>query len=113
LSKSDIERLRFAFEKVEDALNYRDSFESIEKLLNSKMGFDATTMCIMQVGETLNKLDKSFAKKYPQLPIKESYLTRNYIAHDYEGVSKMIIEVIIREHFPKLKNDILDILRNR
>jgi len=40
-------------------------------------------MCIMQVGETLKKLSEEFIEQYNYLPVKESYLTRNYIAHDY------------------------------
>ncbi|KIM12270.1 MAG: hypothetical protein KU38_05135 [Sulfurovum sp. FS08-3] len=107
---SDTKRLEFIIEKIEDALSYKAKFGTIEKLLNSKMGFDAVTMCIMQVGETLNKLSYETRQKYPYLPIKESYLTRNYIAHDYEGVSKYIIEVILREHFPKLQEDIQNII---
>ena len=95
--KSDIKKLQFILEKIDDALSYKDEFKSIELLLNSKMGFDAVNMCIMQVGETLNKLSDEFI---------ESYLTRNYIAHDYEGVNKYIIEIILKEHFPKLKKDI-------
>ena len=80
-------------------------------MLNSKIGFDATNMCIMQIGENLNKLTKETVAKHPQLPVKESYLTRNYIAHDYEGVNKFIIEQIIREQLPELKIEILKILK--
>jgi len=112
MSSSDTNRLKFIVEKIEDALSYKAQFGSIEALLNSKMGFDAINMCIMQVGETLNKLSPVFQEHYLHLPIKESYLTRNYIAHDYEGVSKYIIEVILREHFPKLREDILKILKD-
>ncbi len=108
---SDIKKLEFILEKINDAISYKDSFKSIGNLLNSKIGFDATNMCIMQVGETLNKLSEDFIKKYNHLPIKESYLTRNYIAHDYEGVNKYIIEVIIKEHFIELKKDIEKILQ--
>jgi len=109
---SDLKKLQFILEKIEDAISYKNSYNSIEELLDSKIGFDATNMCIMQVGETLNKLSDEFIQKYNNLPIKESYLTRNYIAHDYEGVSKYIIEVIIKEHFVQLKLDIENILNN-
>jgi len=111
-NKTDLIKLQFILEKINDALSYKDSYKSIENLLNSKMGFDATNMCIMQVGETLNKLSDDFVKKYDYLPVKESYLTRNYIAHDYEGVNKYIIELIVKEHFVQLKSDIEDILIN-
>lgn len=71
------------------------------------MGYDATLMSLLQIGETLNKLrEEPFAEK---LPIKGTYDVRNFIAHDYEGVNKMIIEDIIRTQLPKLKQIILDI----
>jgi len=100
---SDITKILFVIEKINDLLSYKQDFKSIENLLNSKMGFDATNMCIMQIGETLNKLSLEIQEQYTELPIKESYLTRNYIAHDYEGVNKHIIEMIIRDQLPKLK----------
>ena len=109
--QSDKEKLKFILEKIEDLLSYKDDFQSIEALLNSKIGFDASNMCIMQIGETLNKLTPQLQEKYTHLPIKESYLTRNYIAHDYEGVNKLIIEMIIREQLPQLSHDIHSILR--
>ena len=110
--KTDVTRLEFILEKIDDLLHYRDEYKTIEALLNSKMGFDATNMCIMQIGETLNKLSESFQDKYKELPIKESYLTRNYIAHDYEGVNKQIIEMIIREQLPLLKAQIETIIKD-
>ena len=108
---TDITKLEFVVEKIDDLLSYKDDFKGIEALLNSKIGFDATNMCIMQIGETLNKLSQDIIEKYSSLPIKESYLTRNYIAHDYEGVNKHIIEMIIREQLPELKQNILHIVR--
>ena len=107
---TDVTKLEFVIEKIDDLLSYKDEFKGIEALLNSKIGFDATNMCIMQIGETLNKLSQEVTEKYTSLPIKESYLTRNYIAHDYEGVNKYIIEMIIREQLPELKLDIINIL---
>jgi len=107
---TDITKLEFVIEKIDDLISYKNEFKGIEALLNSKIGFDATNMCIMQIGETLNKLSQVTISKYSSLPIKESYLTRNYIAHDYEGVNKHIIEMIIREQLPQLKLDILNII---
>ena len=73
--QSDLKKLQFILEKIEDAISYKNSYKSI--------------------------------------PVKESYLTRNYIAHDYEGVNKYIIEIIIKEHFIQLKLDIENILKNK
>ena len=105
---NEISRLKFILEKIDDLLKFKNRFSTIEKLLDDKMGFDATLMCLLQIGETLNKLKNSpFSDK---LPIKGSYDVRNFIAHDYEGVNKAIIENIIRKLLPSLKKTVIDIL---
>ena len=104
---SSFEKLDFIVEKIEDIESFKARYKSIEDLLNDVMGYDATLMSLLQIGETLNKLrDESFAEK---LPIKGTYDVRNFIAHDYEGVNKMIIEDIIRTQLAKLKQIILNI----
>jgi uncharacterized protein with HEPN domain len=104
---SSFEKLDFIIEKIEDIESFKARYKSIEDLLNDVMGYDATLMSLLQIGETLNKLrEETFADK---LPIKGTYDVRNFIAHDYEGVNKMIIEDIIRIQLPKLKQTILNI----
>lgn len=104
---SSLEKLDFIIEKIDDVESFKLRYKSIEDLLNDVMGYDATLMSLLQIGETLNKLrDESFANL---LPIKGTYDVRNFIAHDYEGVNKMIIEDIIRMQLPKLKQIILTI----
>jgi uncharacterized protein with HEPN domain len=105
---NDIEKLKFIEEKVDDLLSFREKFVTIENLLNDKMGFDASLMCLLQIGETLHKLkDSPYAEL---LPIKGSYDVRNFIAHDYEGVNKAIVEDIIRFHIPDLKRILLELI---
>ncbi len=104
---SSFEKLNFILEKIDDIESFKQRFKTIEDLLNDTMGYDATLMCLLQIGETLNQLrDESYAL---QLPIKGTYDVRNFIAHDYEGVNKIIIENIIRLELPKLQETILSI----
>ncbi len=105
-----VEKLEFILEKIEDISLFRKKFKSIEELLNDRMGYDTTLMALLQIGETLNKLKDSPYSDH--LPIKGAYDVRNFIAHDYEGVNKMIIEDIIRRFIPELKSIILDLLKD-
>jgi len=41
------------------------------------------------------------------------YDVRNFIAHDYEGINKAIIEDVIRNHIPELKRTIDEILNQK
>jgi hypothetical protein len=52
---NDKKNLEFVIEKIDDALDNLLQFGSVEKLLNSKMGYDATLMCIMQIGGIFKK----------------------------------------------------------
>ncbi|WP_419770130.1 MAG: DUF86 domain-containing protein [Candidatus Marinarcus sp.] len=104
---SAFEKLNFILEKIEDIESFKTRYKNIEELLNDTMGYDATLMSLLQIGETLNSLrNESYADK---LPIKGTYDVRNFIAHDYEGVNKAIIENIIRIELPKLKEVIIHI----
>ena len=109
MSKS-VEKLEFILEKIEDISLFRKKFKSIEDLLNDRMGYDATLMALLQIGETLNKLKESSYSDH--LPIKGAYDVRNFIAYDYEGVNKMIIEDILRRFIPELESIIVGLLKN-
>ena len=106
-------KLIFIIEKIDDILAYRKRYNSIEAMLEDKMGWDASVMCIQQIGETLkNKLSHEFQDAYSnRLPIQEAYWARNHIAHDYENIDKRIVETIIKEELPKLKSEIESILK--
>ena len=105
---SSFEKLHFILEKIDDIKSFRSRYSGINELLNDTMGYDATLMSLLQIGETLHKLrDEEYASK---LPIKGTYDVRNFIAHDYEGVNKVLIEDIVRTHLPKLEETILSLL---
>jgi len=99
---SDITKIQFILEKIDDIELFINKFDNLYSLLNDKMGFDATLMCLLQIGETLNKLENSY-KFLDEKDIKGAYEVRNFIAHDYEGVNKSLIENILRFHIPTLK----------
>ncbi|GGD40094.1 hypothetical protein GCM10012288_12660 [Malaciobacter pacificus] len=106
---SDTKRIKFILEKIDDIELFINKFNSIVSLLEDKMGFDATLMCLLQIGETLNKLESEY-KNIDKNDIKGAYDVRNFIAHDYEGVNKSLIEGILRHHLPKLKETLTKIL---
>lgn len=106
---NDKTKIEFCLEMIEDIETYLTRFDGISALLSDRMGFNATLMNLLQIGETLNKIS-GFYSELDIEDIKGAYDVRNFIAHDYEGVRKSIIESIIREHLPKLKNTLIQIL---
>jgi len=110
--KTDIEYFNFMLEKIEDLETYISRFNKISIMLNDNMAKDASLMCLLQVGKTLNTLNYTYDLLNKE-DIQGAYNTRNFIAHDYEGVHLARIENIIRVHLPKLKQIIKQILKEK
>ena len=98
---SDISRLEFIMEMIEDIEFSIKENKTLKDTLNNRTAKHALLMCLLQIGETLSKIEDEVLKE--KLPIKGSYSVRNFIAHDYEGVDMDLIENILRYLIPELK----------
>ena len=99
----EIEKLDFILENIENIFIIIQRHNGIVKALEDKIeSRPAILMALLQIGETLNKLER----KYEMLDddIKGSYQVRNFIAHDYMGIDMGLIESIIRIKIPTLKS---------
>ena len=105
---SDTSRLEFILEMIEDIEYTIEENHTLKKSLTNRIGKHALLMCLMQIGESLNKIEDEVLKD--KLPIKGAYDVRNFIAHDYEGVDIGLIENILRYLIPELKMTIEEIL---
>ncbi len=62
-------------------------------------------MHLSQIGEEMNKIDVEILSKMDLLlDAKGAYDVRNFIVHSYEGVNLALVERIIKEKLPVLKN---------
>ncbi len=63
----------------------------------------AIMLSLMQVGETINKIEDEVLEQYNlKVDAKGAYSVRNFIAHDYEGVDLELISEIIEDNLPEL-----------
>ena len=93
---------------IEDIEYTIEENTSLPKALENRIGKHALLMCLMQIGESLNKIESPSLKE--ELPIKGAYDVRNFIAHDYEGVDTGLIENVLRYLIPELKMTIEEML---
>ncbi len=64
----------------------------------------AILMHLSQIGEEINKIDFKILEKLNLIEdAKGAYNVRNFIVHTYEGVNLALIEKIIKEKLPILK----------
>jgi len=109
-NEDDIDRIKLILVKIDYILDICNS--GIIKALNDyKTTRPAIMMHLTSIAEQFTKLkDKNILDKFDQSDIKGAIDTRNFIAHDYEGINLPIIEFIIRERLPIIKNIIEDII---
>ena len=101
--------MAFILEMIENIGTVCQRHKGIDKALEDEVeGRAALLMFLMQIGETLKKIDSSDISKYDlDREIKGAYDVRNFIAHDYEGVNIIVIEEILKDNLPELKTKML------
>jgi uncharacterized protein with HEPN domain len=108
MSKSQLAKVAFVLEMIENIEMVIARHGSITKALEDTLEARAAIlMYLMQIGETLKKVELPLLQKYDlEVEMKGAYDVRNFIAHDYDGVNIIVIEDIIRTNLPILKNRI-------
>ncbi len=98
--------------RIETILKYIDDIEyivsnynGVVNTLEDRIGKHSLLMCLMQIGENLNKLDSP--NENLKDAVKGAYAVRNFIAHDYEGINLALIENIVRNLLQPLKEELL------
>jgi len=106
----DLDRIRLLLLKIDYILDICNNGIVIA-LNDDKIKRPAILMHLTSIAEQFSKIkDKNILNRFNIEDIKGAIDTRNFIAHDYEGINLPIIEFIIRERLPILKKIIKEIL---
>lgn len=71
---------------------------------------DATSMCILQIGELAGKLSQETRDAIPQIPWRAIRGLRNVFAHDYGSVVLEIMWETVANDLPALESEIRRVL---
>ncbi len=114
-SERAIERVRVIDKKIgfiENIIRNRGSIiNALEDEENSRASI---LMHLTSIAEQFDKLlhngELEILSNFEKQDIKGSYELRNFIAHDYEGIDLYILENVIEERLPVIKQGIKKIL---
>ena len=110
-STDDIDRIKLILVKVNYILDICED-GIVKSLEDYKITRPAIMMHLTSIAEQFSKLNNSdVLTNFDESDIKGAIDTRNFIAHDYEGINLPIIEFIIRERLPIIKDIIEDIIK--
>jgi uncharacterized protein with HEPN domain len=97
-------RLQTIISYINDIEYIVSNYGGVVPALNDRIGKHSLLMCLMQIGENLNKIETK--NQEIEKAAKGAYAVRNFIAHDYEGVNLAFIENIVRNLLEPLKIEI-------
>lgn len=102
-------RLKNMLSKIEDIEFYISQKDGkIISALSDRILKPAIRMQIITLSEEFSKLvqdgEYEILTNFDKNDIKGLNAVRNFIAHDYDSVDDEILEVVIREHLPKIKS---------
>jgi len=110
-SQDDLDRVKLILVKIDYILEIT-TIGIVKALEDEKITRPAIMMHLTSIAEQFSKIkDQELLKNFNDEDIKGAINTRNFIAHDYEGVNLPIIEFIIRDRLPVLKHEIISILQ--
>jgi uncharacterized protein with HEPN domain len=102
--------LKHILESIDEAERHIKDITKDEFLKDVKAQ-DAVVRRLEIIGEAAKNLPATFKNKYPYVPWKKIAGTRNILVHEYFGVDLNLVWEMIKRDLPKLKKNILKILR--
>lgn len=108
----DLQRLETVLERIEMIEDIVQKYGFVSKALEDELlAKPAILMHLTSIAEQFSKLrDSEIVEKFDPSDIKGAIATRNFIAHDYDGVNLSVIEMTIRERLPVVKGVIEGIM---
>ncbi len=97
-------KIDFILEMIEKIEFVVARHRGVVQALEDPEGQLALLMAVSQIGEALSKIDSTLIDTLGlQEERKGAYETRNFIVHDYDGVDLFLIERVIEERIPEIK----------
>ena len=101
--------LEFVLQMIDEIERVIERYGSANLALSDFEGKNQILFNLLQLGEKLNKIESLEIREL--LPINETYSIRNRITHDYDGIDLEIVEDILNNEIPSLKQKIIDLLK--
>lgn len=111
--KNRLESILLKIEDIEFFIEQKDG--KIMLALEDRILKPAIRMQIISIAEQFNKLKEEnefeLLSKIDKNDLKGINAVRNFIAHDYDSVDDEILEIVLRVHIPKIKLQIIGLIK--
>lgn len=105
---------RFRIQDILDAIAairaYTEGMD-LEKFAADRKTVDAVLRNLIVIGEAATNLPEAFGESHPNLPWADMRALRNFVVHEYFGVSDAIIWDTVQRNLPALIVPLKEILQ--
>jgi uncharacterized protein with HEPN domain len=100
------EKIEFVLQRIDFIFRTVEKAGYVTKALEDEITYrPAILMHLSQIGEEMSKIDSEILSDLDLISdAKGAYDVRNFIVHNYEGVNLALVERIIKEKLPLLKD---------
>lgn len=106
--KTSIEEALFSINRIE---NFLKDTPSKEVFVSNPLVHDAVLMQFIVLGESCSRMSDELKKTNTHIDWRGANDFRNFVAHDYFGVSDDVVWSVIQFHLPQLKVDLETLLQ--
>lgn len=106
--RTSIEEALFSIKRIEEFLR---ATPSKEVFVTNALVHDAVLMQFIVLGESCSRMSDELKNANLHIDWRGANDFRNFIAHDYFGVSDDIVWSVIQFHLPQLKTDFEKLLK--
>lgn len=96
---------------IEKIAKYTSGYKNADDFYDNERDFDASMMNFIIIGEMVSRLSDKLIEENNQIDWFRIRGFRNIVAHDYFGIDAEEVWQIIKNHLPKLGNDLRAILK--
>jgi len=104
-------RLEAMLEDIALIKNYTGSLE-YEDFSGDPMRMDATIRRLARLGESTKYLPNSVLLEHPNVPWEEMRSVRNFLVHDYFGISSHALWLTVTVELPRLERLLVRVLED-
>lgn len=94
-------RIRDILEAIDAIRNYTDGM-NFEDFVADRKTVDAVVRNLTVIGEAAGRIPKDIGENHPEIPWREMGDIRNFIVHEYFGISNRILWDTIQADLPPL-----------
>ena len=103
-AERDEEQLKVIFRYCCRADSILERFESsYESFLVDEVFQDSCSLCLIQIGEAVNRLSEEFKLTHPEIPWSRIYGMRCHLVHGYDAFDSEIVWDALANEVPTVK----------